>query len=937
MTESHRPDDELDDPELAALADAILCDDDGALAGKASPRPASPLAEPLAVLGKIAALHRNLGLSDVELTSDPGVRGRLQTWAHLRIVAQIGQGAFGTVFRAWDPHLNRAVALKLLERADRDKNSAWVLEEARHLAAIRHPNVVTVYGADRVEGDVGFWTELIEGQTLAELVAAKGPLGEGDAIAIGLDVCRAVAAVHDAGLLHRDIKANNVMREQTGRIVLLDFGATKNVLLDTAPNARIGDPHGPTGTPLYVAPELWQQQPASARSDVYSIGVLLYFLLTGTYPVEGTTVADVSEAHRRGARVMLRERRPDLSAAVADVVERALAREPSRRFGTVQELGAALDVTKPAGQRVMTQRRFPLRAMTLVLALAGAVAVAGILSTTINEPALTKTMAPTEMIPISEPSHDGRFYAVADLKGLGVWEVASGSYRLVRETPAGAAGIDSAIVSPTGGQIAYVWRYDDVSYELQIANADGSSPRLLLERRAAYQPELQDWSYDGQYLLCWLRQRNGKSDLLKVAVAGRSHQVLHTTTERVGHASFAPDGKGVVFDAQAKTGHTIYISISGADAKPLVDGGRLPEWTPDGRHVAYVKPSREHSVSNDVWMIEVVAGAARGEPVLVAPNIGVDSVSMSVTRDGRIYSLVPQQFHSVFLKSMDPTGLQPPSPPERLRPDKIDGYSSPSWSSNGSEIAFFETLTGVPVPGLTVRQLAVLDVSTRRVQLVGPKLAFQGGYRPAWLDDGNHVIVWGADDSTKASRAGYFKVNVRTGATTPLLLNEELPLNPRPAQPLPNESGLLVQLKSGDLAVYRYVDKSTKAIAHAAGQRFALSPNGRYVAFSRKGRLLVKGLADDAETEILPHSAQTADVHTWTPDSSHVVYATSNGDQTRTLFRVPAAGGPPRSLQISIPSQPNPIDLDPTGTRVAYPELKRGLELWIRPLPREAR
>ena len=143
-------------------------------------------------------------------------------WGALECRRKIAGGGFGTVYLAWDPALEREVALKVLRAAGR---SQTVIQEGRLLARVRHPNVVTVYGVDEYEGTVGLWMEWVEGLTLTQVLAARGLLGGQEAALIGIDVCRAVAAVHKAGLLHRDIKAQNVMREAGGRIVLMDFGA----------------------------------------------------------------------------------------------------------------------------------------------------------------------------------------------------------------------------------------------------------------------------------------------------------------------------------------------------------------------------------------------------------------------------------------------------------------------------------------------------------------------------------------------------------------------------------------------------------------------------------------------------------------------------------------------------------------------------------------
>src|SRR5204862_4793795 len=136
-----------------------------------------------------------------------------------------------------------------------------------------------------------------------QLVAARGLLGGHEASLIGVDICRAVTAVHKAGVLHGDIKSQNVMREATGRIVLMDFGAGEARTEDALPHSRM------IGTPLYLAPELFGGDPATIASDIYSIGVLLYHLMTRRYPVEGTTLDAIAALHDRQHTNGLSERR----------------------------------------------------------------------------------------------------------------------------------------------------------------------------------------------------------------------------------------------------------------------------------------------------------------------------------------------------------------------------------------------------------------------------------------------------------------------------------------------------------------------------------------------------------------------------------------------------------------------------------------------------
>jgi Tol biopolymer transport system component len=260
-----------------------------------------------------------------------------RVWGHLQLRRMLGQGAFGAVYLAWDPQLAREVAVKLLRRAPPAVVESAVMEEGRLLARVRHPNVVTVYGADTRDGVVGLWMEFISGRTLSEIVRSQGVFGPREATLIAVDVCRALAAVHAAGLVHGDIKAQNVMREAGGRIVLMDFGAVRDL-------AAIADNEVATtvGTPLYMAPEIYAGKPPSVRSDIYSLGVLMDHLVSASFPIVAHTVADVRRAHALNERRRLRDARPDLPAAFIEVVEHATDPEPAQRYGSAGVLEAAL-------------------------------------------------------------------------------------------------------------------------------------------------------------------------------------------------------------------------------------------------------------------------------------------------------------------------------------------------------------------------------------------------------------------------------------------------------------------------------------------------------------------------------------------------------------------------------------------------------------------
>ena len=275
------------------------------------------------------------------------------TWGPLRLLGRVGQGAFGDVYRAWDPRLDREVALKLMPASPSAAGAleTSIIEEGRLLARVRHPNIVTIYGAERIEDRVGLWMEFVDGRTIHQLVADDGRrFSPREAAALGETLCGAVEAVHAAGLLHRDIKAQNVMVAADGRVALMDFGAGGEL--------RAAVTEALAGTPLYLAPEVLGEihsgtEFPTVRSDVYSIGVLLFFLLTGTYPVLPRDLDGLRAAHARGDRRSLRELRPDVPGSLARVVDRAIDPDPARRYPTAASLGAALDGIRSTRRRAL--------------------------------------------------------------------------------------------------------------------------------------------------------------------------------------------------------------------------------------------------------------------------------------------------------------------------------------------------------------------------------------------------------------------------------------------------------------------------------------------------------------------------------------------------------------------------------------------------------
>jgi hypothetical protein len=326
------------DPRLVELALRIT--DESPVDWEGERHTAVDLSETLERLREIQAVGREHRRPAGESRSDEPAF----IWGPLRVIEKLGEGGFGEVWRAWDPSLQREVALKLRRPGEVVRTGGW-LREAQRLARVRHPHVLTVYGADVHDGRAGIWTDLVRGRTLEQLLMERGPCGAREAAFIGLDLCAALAAVHAAGLIHGDVKTRNVIREGlptdqsrpegAGRIVLMDFGTA----VEPGGGERVDPPSG--GTPLYAAPEILAGGSPSVASDLYALGVLLYRLVSGGYPIEAGSMAELRARHERGP-TSLRTLRPDLTSTLVQVIEQALAREPAQRFRDAADMERAL-------------------------------------------------------------------------------------------------------------------------------------------------------------------------------------------------------------------------------------------------------------------------------------------------------------------------------------------------------------------------------------------------------------------------------------------------------------------------------------------------------------------------------------------------------------------------------------------------------------------
>jgi serine/threonine protein kinase len=266
-----------------------------------------------------------------------------------KLLNEIGEGAMGRVFLAEDTVLSRHVALKLLPARRRDgsrhERTDRLIREARSAARLEHPNVVTVYEIDELGGAYYIAMELVEGGNLERLVQLSGPMEIERACQLAAEAAEALAHAHERGVIHRDVKPANLLLTRSGRCKVADFGlAMVDDLKDASQRGRC------VGTPNFVAPELALGHQATAASDIYSLGITLWYLLTGRPPFSASSSRELLKLHVREPLPDIRRWRADVPERLVQAIERACAKQPSERFTDAERFAKLLRTfTIPTG------------------------------------------------------------------------------------------------------------------------------------------------------------------------------------------------------------------------------------------------------------------------------------------------------------------------------------------------------------------------------------------------------------------------------------------------------------------------------------------------------------------------------------------------------------------------------------------------------------
>ncbi|MBJ7247729.1 MAG: Stk1 family PASTA domain-containing Ser/Thr kinase [Thermoleophilia bacterium] len=340
-----------------------------------------------------------------------------------RIVGRLGQGGMARVFLAQDESLHRQVAVKVL--ADRHSDDPHFIErfqrEARAAARLNHPNIVQVYDQSQTAGMSYIVQEYVEGETLKDLIRRESPIDPRRAITIALQILAALRVAHQQGVIHRDVKPQNILVQPDGKIKVADFG------IASAGDTEMTEAGSIVGTAQYLAPEQARGLPVGPPADLYAVGIVLYEMLSGRVPFEGEAAVTVAMRHVQEAPEALTDRNPLVPVALESVVMRALAKDPTQRYQSADQMGIELD---------RVRQGLPISDETSVIG-AATIAMTRLASETLVAPPLPPREPP--------PTRGGnpnrkRLWILLLVLGVVLLAVVAGVYAFTRGDSAGGGG-----------------------------------------------------------------------------------------------------------------------------------------------------------------------------------------------------------------------------------------------------------------------------------------------------------------------------------------------------------------------------------------------------------------------------------------------------------------------------------------------------------------
>ena len=869
------------------------------------------------------------------------------------IVAPLGAGGMGEVYRSRDPRLNREVAIKVLAaEMTRDATAVARFErEAMSVARLSHPNILSIFEFVHDRDNAFVVTELVEGETLRARLAG-GPLPPRRAVAYALQIARGMAAAHTRGIVHRDLKPENVMITRDDHVKILDFGLAKPVettAMDKTLVTGVATAAGIVlGTFGYMAPEQVRGLEVDHRADMFAFGAVLYEMLSGERAFRGETAADTMSAILTKDPPDLDIARLSISPGLERIVRRCLEKSPDLRFQSANDLAFALETLTSAStssSHAAVEAVAPPRSRAAWLpwgVAAAAVAAAAMLAVVVGSNPVSRSIlfgrtpepeprwsaftritetAGEETTPTLSPDGTTVAYAMRVKNSWDIYAQRVGGRNATPIVNDPQRDEKGAAFSPDGSQIAF--HISDPIGGIFVAGATGESVRRVTE--SGFDPA---WSPDGKQIAYGTEevgepaQRLGVSALYVVNVSGGTPRKL---VEGDGvQPSWSPSGGRIAYWSNVGGQRDLYtVASTGGTPVRVTNDSAIdwsPVWSPDGTFVYF---SSDRGTAMNLWRIAVdeSSGMVRGAPEPVTAGVQAAAALPRFSKDGsrlafksRIGSTNPVAI------PFDPVSLRAGTP---VLLDTRNNIRVPSGvSPDGKQIAFFSI--GESQEDLFI---ASVDGPTRRVTDDAAR-----DRQPVFTPDGRSLLFYSNRDGQWAPWViGTDGGGLRKVAT-------------------PKDDGVLaVMSPKGDAVVF--VSGSAQEMYTAAITAAVSTPtllpgtetNGKYFGpsdWSSDGTRLAGTLASKsggyagvAVYDYLTHkttelSGDDAPAARWLPGDRRVVYFAKNGTQLVVLDTVTRV----RTVVDARLPGPSTIDVfavSPDGRNIYYGAARAEADIWI--------
>ncbi|MEP7148133.1 MAG: protein kinase [Acidobacteriota bacterium] len=890
-----------------------------------------------------------------------------------QVIEMLGGGGMGEVFLARDTRLDRRAAIKLLPDSLTSNNQTKqrFTQEAKAASALNHPNIITIYEIASHNGHDFIAMEYVEGETIRDLLE-RGRIDTRRAIEFCAQAASGIAAAHEAGIIHRDIKPENLMVTRSSQLKILDFGLAK--LVERRPS--LGDSHLPTvdyprsnelvvtvpgtilGTVAYMSPEQAEGRPLDSRTDIFSLGVVFYEMITGKRPFDGKSAIDTLHSIINSEPPPARDLNVNLPIEVEDLLAKSLAKDLSeryqhagdfeldlRRFKRGLESGSLPSVRNMPHSSVGKNSISPLWWLAPGTVLLGAIVLWAYITSdrmVTSPPATAPSLAQMTLSPLTiDPGFEGEPTFAPDGQTIAYVSDRTGNFEIFLRQISGGPDINltnnpaddmQPSISPDGKQVAFVSSRSGVSDclcffiygtdqplmggAIWVMPALGGSPRKIVETGT-----FPSWSPDGGSLIFSKGPWYGQS-IYKVPSNGGEPQEIALNLKKaapfIAYPSYSPEGSHILFEA---ANNIFVVSSNGGDARLVVEG-KHPVWSADGSSIFYtnVEAGRNYTLWQAPFSIQ--EGKLVGEPSPLTVGRGRDT-QPAVSRDGKLiaFSALDVSFNlESVLFDAESAKIQDSPRPLTSGSDLIYFFSTP----DNAETAVFDSHRGAS------SFIWKVDETSPSVQLTSdPKF---DDYFPQISPDGR-TIAFNRHPPDQPEAPDDLWFMEADGANPRLVMEKAGFVGWMPD----GRSFTYYSFGDGQLYLYDLQSKSAKQITNEEGvyAKGIPSPDGKWVAFMSiaTGNMDIRAVPIEGGESISVVATSRQDFHpVFSPSGKWLYFQLDH----KNIYRVP---GPAQAWRKSEPEKvtdfpesglflENP-QISSNGRKLIYSKRRTGGDIWL--------